>query len=71
MKLYSKDVNNMIMISAWGFTIVISSFLFLYIGRLIDVQYNTEPTFMVGLLILAIILTIFRFYSKIVKNHII
>lgn len=68
MKAYSKDVNNMIMISAWSFTIVISSFLFLYIGRLIDIQYNTEPTFMIGLLILSITLTISRFYSEIVKK---
>lgn len=68
MKVYSKDTNNMIMISAWSFTIVISSFLFLYIGRLIDVQFNTEPTFMIGLLILAIVLTISRFYSEIIKK---
>lgn len=68
MKAYSKDINSIIMISAWSFTIVISSFLFLYIGRLIDIQLNTEPTFMVGLLILAMVLTISRFYSEIIKR---
>lgn len=69
MKAYSKDVNNTIMISAWSFTIVISSFLFLYVGRLIDVHFNTEPAFMIGLLILSITLTISRFYSEIVKKN--
>jgi len=37
------------MVSAWGFTIVISSLLFLLVGRWFDTKFNTEPLFMVGL----------------------
>ena len=50
-------------IGAWGFTMVISSFLFLYIGRQIDVFFNTEPNFMIGLMLLAIFMCIGRLYK--------
>lgn len=50
------------MLSAWSFTIVISSFIFLFVGRWIDVNLNTEPTFMVGLFVLAVSLCIARLY---------
>jgi len=59
----SKNINQIIMLSAWSFTIVVSSLLFLYIGRQIDVTLNTEPGFMIGLLILGISLCILRLYK--------
>ena len=57
-----KTMNNVLKVSAWGFIIVISSFVFMYIGRWIDVTFNTEPAFMLGMLILGISLGIFRMY---------
>jgi F0F1-type ATP synthase assembly protein I len=62
-KAYNKNLNHIIMMSAWSFTMVASSFLFLYVGRLIDVRFNTEPTFMLGLFVLAIGLCIGRMYD--------
>ena len=68
MKMVNKKRNNtrylsqIIMLSAWSFTIVISSFIFLFVGRWIDVNLNTEPTFMVGLFVLAVSLCIARLY---------
>ncbi len=57
-----KTMNNVLKVSAWGFIIVISSFVFMYVGRWIDVTFNTEPAFMLGMLILGISLGIFRMY---------
>jgi len=68
MEMVNKKKNNtrylsqIIMLSAWSFTIVISSFIFLFVGRWIDVNLNTEPTFMVGLFVLAVSLCIARLY---------
>ncbi|MEA3222750.1 MAG: AtpZ/AtpI family protein [Thermodesulfobacteriota bacterium] len=53
------------MVSAWGFTIVISSLLFLLVGRWVDTKFNTEPLFMAGLLILAVFLCIGRLYWEV------
>jgi len=51
-------------ISVWGFVIVTSSFMFLYVGRWIDVRFDTEPSFMFGLFLLAIGLSIWRLYGE-------
>jgi F0F1-type ATP synthase assembly protein I len=64
----TRYVNQIIMMSAWGFTIVISSFVFLFIGRWIDVNLNTEPAFMIGLFILAISLCIARLYMDFTRT---
>jgi hypothetical protein len=66
-KAQKKNLDNIIMMSAWGITIVVSSFLFLFIGRWIDVNLHTEPAFMLGLFILAISLCIGRIYMDFVK----
>lgn len=58
-----KTFNNVLKVSAWGFVIVISSFVFMYAGRWIDVHFNTEPAFMLGMLVLGISLGIFRMYK--------
>jgi len=42
--------------------IVIASFLFLYAGYWIDLRFDTQPTFMLGLFLLAIFLSVGRFY---------
>ncbi|MEN6474106.1 MAG: AtpZ/AtpI family protein [Syntrophaceae bacterium] len=59
----AQNINQIIMVSAWSFTIVVSSLLFLYIGRRIDVSMNTEPAFMIGLMVLGISLCIMRLYK--------
>jgi len=58
------NLSQILQISAWGFVIVVSSFLFLYAGRWIDTRFNTEPSFMIGLFILAIFLCIWRLYGE-------
>ena len=64
-----KSINHIIMMSAWSFTIVVSSFLFLFVGRWIDVRFNTEPAFMLGLFVLAITLCIARMYDDFIKTR--
>jgi hypothetical protein len=64
-----KNINHIVMMSAWSFTIVVSSFLFLALGRWIDVKCGTEPAFMLGLFVLAITLCIARMYDDYVKTR--
>lgn len=56
------QLGNLMILSAWGFAIVISSFLFLYIGYQVDKLFNTAPSFMFGLFLLAIMLCVGRLY---------
>ena len=53
-----------LMLSAWGFSIVIASFTFLYVGYQLDTMLGTSPTFMFGLFFLAIFMTIARLYQE-------
>ena len=55
---------NVLKLSAWGFAIVISSFLFLYVGYKLDRALNTAPSFMFGLFLLAVTLCIARLYQE-------
>lgn len=66
-KLRTRTLNQIILLSAWSFTLVISSFLFLFVGRWIDVRFSTEPTFMLGLFVLGIGLCIARMYTDYTK----
>ena len=68
-RLRTMTLSHIIMMSAWGFTLVISSFLFLYVGRWIDVRFHTEPTFMLGLFVLAIALCVGRMYTDYMKTR--
>jgi len=52
------------MLSAWGFAMVLSSFLFLYIGYLVDEILGTTPNFMLCSFFLAIGLCIWRIYKE-------
>ena len=58
------DYGPILMLSAYGFAIVIASFLFLYIGYWLDNKLNTSPTFMIGLFFLAIFICIGRLYQE-------
>ena len=53
-----------LMLSAWGFAIVIASFFFLYVGYHLDRLLGTSPNFMFGLFFLAIFMTIGRLYQE-------
>jgi F0F1-type ATP synthase assembly protein I len=53
-----------LMLSAWGLAIVAASFIFLYVGYLLDQWLGTEPNFMLGLFFLAIVTTIGRLYRE-------
>jgi hypothetical protein len=58
------DLGPVLMLSAWGLAIVVASFLFLYVGHLLDQWLGTEPNFMLGLFFLAIVTTIGRLYRE-------
>ena len=53
-----------LMLSAWEFAMVIASFLFLYVGHLLDGIFGTAPNFMLGLFFLAIFLSVMRLYQE-------
>lgn len=58
------DYGPIFMLSAYGFAIVIASFLFLYIGYWLDNKLNTQPMFMIGLFFLAVFICIGRLYQE-------
>jgi F0F1-type ATP synthase assembly protein I len=58
------SVGSILMLSAWGFTMVIASFLFLYVGHLLDGILGTAPNFMLGLFFLGIFLCVMRLYQE-------
>jgi len=53
-----------IMLSAWGFALVITSLLFLWLGYLLDALMGTTPKFMLGLFFLAIIGCFIEIYQE-------
>ena len=53
-----------LMLSAWGFAMVLSSFLFLYIGYLVDEILGTTPNFMLCSFFLAIGLCVWKLYNE-------
>lgn len=60
----SHQISTIMIMSAWGFTIVIASLLFLYLGHLLDLWLGTEPHFMFGLFFLAVATSIYRLYQE-------
>jgi len=58
------NVKQVVMLSAWGFTMVIVSFLSLYLGHLLDGVLGTTPNFMVGFFILGLFLCMMRLYQE-------
>ena len=62
-------LGDILMLSAWGFAMVITSFLFLYIGYLVDEILGTAPNFMLGSFFLAIVLCIWRLYQEAWKKR--
>ncbi|MBN1381414.1 MAG: AtpZ/AtpI family protein [Deltaproteobacteria bacterium] len=61
---FHAEYGQILMMSAWGMAIVIASFLFLYLGYLLDKWLNTPPTFMFGLFFLALVTSIGKLYQE-------
>ena len=53
-----------IMLSAWGFSLVLASLLFLWLGYLLDELLGTAPKFMLGFFCLAIIGCFIELYQE-------
>jgi len=67
----SNSFHFIVILSAWGFSLVISSLLFLWLGRLLDELLGTGPKFMLGFFILSIIgcfIVIYREATDIMKH---
>ena len=58
------SLGSILMLSAWAFAMVIASFLFLYVGHLLDGIFGTAPNFMLGLFFLAVFLCVMRLYQE-------
>jgi len=56
--------SGILMLSAWGFAMVIASFLFLWLGYKLDEYLGTTPNFMFGLFFLAIFICVMRLYQE-------
>lgn len=57
-------LTDVLMLSAWGFAMVLSSFLFLYLGYLVDELLGTTPNFMLSSFLLAIGLCMWKLYHE-------
>jgi len=56
-----------IMLSAWGLALVITSLFFLWLGRLIDESLGTAPKFMLGFLLLSVTGCFIEIYHEALK----
>jgi F0F1-type ATP synthase assembly protein I len=63
------SLSSILMLSAWAFAMVIASFLFLYVGHLLDGMLGTSPNFMLGLFFLAIFICVMRLYQEAWKKR--
>jgi F0F1-type ATP synthase assembly protein I len=61
-------MSGILMLSAWGFALVIASFLFLWVGYQLDKMLGTAPNFMFGLFFLAIFICVMRLYQEAKKR---
>jgi len=61
--------SSILLLSAWGFVIAIASFLFLYAGYWLDQLFSTSPAFMLGLFILAIMISVWRLFQEAWQRH--
>jgi F0F1-type ATP synthase assembly protein I len=61
---HHRTYRSVLILSAWGYLIVVFSFLLLYMGKLLDEFMGTSPYFMLGLFFLALLTGIGRFYKE-------
>lgn len=59
-----ENFNQLVMLQAWGAVLVVASFILLFLGRWVDVQFNTQPFLMLGMFILGIFLVFGRLYKE-------
>ena len=57
-------LSGILMLSAWGLAMVASSFLFLWVGYLVDEILGTSPNFMLCSFLLAVGLCMWRIYKE-------
>jgi len=62
------QLNSIVVLSAWGLAMVASSFLFLYLGYLVDEILGTTPNFMLASFMLAVGLCVLRLYKEAKKR---
>ena len=62
------NLSGVLMLSAWGLAMVVSSFLFLYLGYLVDEILGTTPNFMLVSFSLAIGLCVWSLYKEAKKR---
>lgn len=55
------------LLSAWGFVLVVTSILFLWLGHLMDDLLGTSPKFMLIMLVLAVIGCFVELYEEVLK----
>jgi F0F1-type ATP synthase assembly protein I len=60
--------SGILMLSAWGFAMVLSSFLFLYVGYIVDEILGTTPNFMICSFLVAVGLCMWTLYKDAVKK---
>jgi len=58
------NLNSILLLSAWGFSMVFASFLFLWVGHLLDKMLGTAPNFMLGLFFLGLFICVMRLYAE-------
>jgi len=63
-----KTLSGVLTLSAWGLAMVVSSFLFLWLGYLVDEILGTTPNFMLASFMLAIGLCVWRLYKEAKKR---
>ncbi len=63
----SAPLRVIILLSAWGFALVVTSFMFLWLGHLVDELLGTSPKFMLGLFFLALIGCFIELYQEVWK----
>jgi hypothetical protein len=64
-----ENLNELLMLSAWGAVLVIASILFVFAGAKVDAALGTGPLFMIGLLVLSVFLVMARLYVEFKKTR--
>lgn len=63
-RLFSVSFHVIVMLSAWGFALVMTSGVFLWLGHLLDGLLGSSPIFMIGFFFLAVIGCFLEIYKE-------
>jgi len=61
-------LRGVMILSAWGFVLVIASFLFLWVGHFLDEWLGTAPSCMLALFFLSVVVCVTRLYQEAKKR---